>query len=47
MWLDDLECAGTETDISKCPHGGWGIHDCDHREDISVLCGPKGSVFKK
>ena len=38
IWLDDVECNGTETNISQCRHNGWGSHNCDHSNDVSVLC---------
>ena len=38
IWLKDLSCGGNETDIASCRHKRWGIHDCDHYEDVSVRC---------
>ncbi|KAH0626618.1 hypothetical protein JD844_001702 [Phrynosoma platyrhinos] len=38
IWLDSLNCTGTETAISKCPAKPWGEHDCTHTEDASVVC---------
>jgi len=40
IWLDDVSCRGTETDIASCQHNGWGSHNCNHGEDVSVRCGP-------
>ena len=42
IWLDDVSCIGTETDITLCPHSGWGIHNCVHDEDVSVRCTVSG-----
>lgn len=38
IWLDELRCTGTETDIFKCPHAGMGSNDCQHTEDVGVSC---------
>jgi len=45
IWLDNLGCTGTESNIANCRHNGWGIHNCDHSEDVSVACftGKQGS----
>ena len=38
IWLDDVQCSGTETSIRDCTHGGWLRHDCGHSEDVSISC---------
>ena len=37
--LDNVNCVGNETSIANCPHAGWNVSNCDHSEDVSVLCG--------
>jgi len=49
IWLDDVNCNGSETDIVSCRHAGWDSHNCDHREDVSVRCwnktGRRATIF--
>ena len=40
IWLDNVVCGGTETNIENCRHRGWGSHNCGHDEDVSVSCRP-------
>ena len=39
IWLDNVECVGTEKSIVNCSHGGWGIlRSCYHSEDTGLKC---------
>jgi len=44
IWLDDLQCTGNETSLINCTHRGWGVHNCSHDEDVSILCGYGGML---
>ncbi|XP_021346192.1 deleted in malignant brain tumors 1 protein-like [Mizuhopecten yessoensis] len=46
IWMDDVTCTGTETDIGTCPfrQNTWGSNNCVHSEDVSVKCFTEDSV---
>ena len=42
IWLDTVQCDGSESEVGLCPHDEWGYHDCSHYEDVGVICGKIG-----
>eukprot|EP00057_Strongylocentrotus_purpuratus_P012434 XP_011666908.1 PREDICTED: deleted in malignant brain tumors 1 protein-like [Strongylocentrotus purpuratus] len=42
--LDNVGCYGSETHIAQCTHGGYEIHNCEHSEDVGVICSGKAEL---
>ena len=38
IWLDDVQCTGSETHLVNCTNSGIGRHNCEHDEDAGVQC---------
>lgn len=38
IWLDEINCKGTEKELLTCPFVAWGVTDCTHKEDVGVIC---------
>eukprot|EP00931_Biecheleriopsis_adriatica_P097950 TRINITY_DN7183_c0_g1_i1.p1 TRINITY_DN7183_c0_g1~~TRINITY_DN7183_c0_g1_i1.p1 ORF type:complete len:7010 (+),score=1122.12 TRINITY_DN7183_c0_g1_i1:2657-21031(+) len=38
IWIDDLQCTGSEQHLSHCPKSDWGVHNCLHTEDAKIWC---------
>lgn len=45
IWMDDVNCIGSETRIEDCNHVGWGTHNCGHGEDVSISCFPRKHIL--
>lgn len=42
VWLNYVQCLGSEVSLLECRHSGWGQNFCNHIEDASVVCSHKG-----
>ncbi|XP_058272777.1 deleted in malignant brain tumors 1 protein-like [Hemibagrus wyckioides] len=38
IWLNNVQCSGSESNITQCSHRGFGSHNCNHGEDAGVTC---------
>ncbi|KAI4898537.1 hypothetical protein NFI96_007900 [Prochilodus magdalenae] len=38
IWVDNVNCEGSESTLKNCRSAGWGNHNCGHEKDASVIC---------
>ena len=38
IWLADVACNGSESRLIDCSHAGIGNENCDHSEDVGIIC---------
>ncbi|XP_043557571.1 deleted in malignant brain tumors 1 protein-like [Chiloscyllium plagiosum] len=38
IWLDDVSCRSHDTVLWECLSSPWGENNCDHQEDVGVIC---------
>ncbi len=42
--LDEVACVGGEAQFGLCPNPGVGVHDCNHGDDVGVICDDDADV---
>uniref|UniRef100_A0A672P1F3 SRCR domain-containing protein n=1 Tax=Sinocyclocheilus grahami TaxID=75366 RepID=A0A672P1F3_SINGR len=38
IWMDNVNCSGNESALSKCEYHELELNDCNHSEDAGVIC---------
>ena len=38
IWLDNVACTSSDTELIACSSNAIGVHDCTHSDDASVRC---------
>ena len=47
IFLDNVNCSGTELQLTDCRNRGVGVHYCGHYEDAGVVCIGKLAILIK
>ncbi|XP_051874627.1 deleted in malignant brain tumors 1 protein-like [Pristis pectinata] len=42
IWLDDVRCRLDDSLLWQCPSSPWGQHNCNHGEDVGIICSARG-----
>ncbi len=46
IWLNSVQCTGTEKSLFSCVHDGWRNHTCTSSNEANVSCiGPDGIIL--
>ena len=47
IWLNAVNCNGSEQSLLNCSHSGWGVtYGCYHFQDAGVECSSTGKIAK-
>ncbi|XP_066264147.1 uncharacterized protein [Branchiostoma lanceolatum] len=47
IFLDEVGCSGSESNLDHCSHDPHGTHDCGHNEDVGIICSICRSGWKQ
>lgn len=45
IWMDDVQCIGSERLLAECTHRGWEKSYCDHSKDVGVVCNSGNEII--
>ena len=46
IWMDRVDCLGHEQKLQDCKFEGWAVGECDHSQDVGVVCKNEGKASK-
>jgi len=46
IFLDNVQCSGSEENLLSCPANPIGVHNCDHKKDAGVRCPETGGKYQ-
>ncbi|XP_049330176.1 deleted in malignant brain tumors 1 protein-like [Astyanax mexicanus] len=38
IWMDDVDCSGSESTLKYCKSRGWGKHGCNSTRNAKIIC---------
>ena len=38
IYIENVQCNGSESTLEDCPASEVGVHDCTHSEDAGIRC---------
>lgn len=47
IYLENVQCNGSENSLEDCPASELGVHDCNHSEDAGVRCQGMGILIRE
>ena len=47
IWLDNVNCFGTESRLTSCQRNSYGSHNCVHSHDVAIDCSSSGTSIPR
>ncbi|XP_076860597.1 scavenger receptor cysteine-rich type 1 protein M130-like [Brachyhypopomus gauderio] len=44
IWMDDVDCSGSESTLKNCSSAGWGENNCNQTKTAGVIC--SGNILR-